>query len=371
MSTPLRVLIAKDQPGDAELMVYELKRSGFKPEWTRVQTEQDYRDQLQTGPDIILADYNLPLFGARRTLEVLKITRFNIPLIVVTGSISEEVAVELIKQGATDYILKDRMARLGASVRRALEEKTLAEEKERADKLLRSRYRELEILHELSQAILISPDLQTVLEKILDKAASLSPFDLANIRLVEPETGVLESVLSRRFRNSGNPASMRRAVRSSFRPLLVSHAIQEQGPVVLEDIQTSDRLRTLKEEGIQSAVIVPVRTEGEVLGVLTLGTRSPRKFQPEDVRLLQTLGTQMGIAVQKVRLYEELKERLSELERANRVKDEFLSVMSHELRTPLNVVLGYAGMIKDKIFGDINPEQERGLQKILEKFESS
>lgn len=108
------------------------------------------------------------------------VTPFNIPLIVVTGSISEEVAVELIKQGATDYILKDRMARLGASVRRALEEKTLAEEKERADKLLRSRYRELEILHEL---VLISPDLQTVLEKILDKAASLGPFDLANIRL--------------------------------------------------------------------------------------------------------------------------------------------------------------------------------------------
>jgi DNA-binding response OmpR family regulator len=65
MSTPLRVLIAEDQPGDAELMVYELKRSGFEPEWTRVETEQDYRDQLQTDPDILLADYNLPLFERR------------------------------------------------------------------------------------------------------------------------------------------------------------------------------------------------------------------------------------------------------------------------------------------------------------------
>jgi DNA-binding response OmpR family regulator len=78
MSTPLRVLIAEDRPGDAELMVYELKRAGFELEWTRVETEQDYRDQLQTGPDIILADYNLLLFGARRALEVLKITPFKI-----------------------------------------------------------------------------------------------------------------------------------------------------------------------------------------------------------------------------------------------------------------------------------------------------
>jgi len=123
MPTPLRVLIAEDRPDDAELMVYELSRSGFEPKWTRVETEEDYLKELQSAPDVILADHTLPNFNAPRALRLLKDRGMDVPLIMVTGSISEEVAVERIKEGASDYILKDRMARLGPAVKRALEEK--------------------------------------------------------------------------------------------------------------------------------------------------------------------------------------------------------------------------------------------------------
>src|SRR5882672_11079068 len=123
MPTPLRVLIAEDRPTDAELMVYELSRAGFEPKWTRVETEEDYLKELQHPPDVILADHTLPNFDAPQALRILKDTGMDIPLIMVTGSISEEVAVERIKEGASDYILKDRMTRLGPAVKRALEEK--------------------------------------------------------------------------------------------------------------------------------------------------------------------------------------------------------------------------------------------------------
>jgi len=111
LRTPLRVLIVEDRPADAELMLYELQRSGYEPAWRRVETEADYLSQLQSAPDIILADHTLPEFGAPRALELLKASALDIPLIVVTGSISEEVAVARLKQGATDYVLKDRLGR--------------------------------------------------------------------------------------------------------------------------------------------------------------------------------------------------------------------------------------------------------------------
>jgi DNA-binding NtrC family response regulator len=137
VTTPIRILIVEDRPDDAELMVDALRRSSFEPSWKRVDTEAEYLTELQTSPDVILADHTLPQFSAARALELLNESGRDIPLIVVTAGISEEVAVERIKQGAADYILKDRLTRLGAAVERAAEEKRLREEKAGAETAFR------------------------------------------------------------------------------------------------------------------------------------------------------------------------------------------------------------------------------------------
>jgi len=121
MSTPLRILILEDQPADVEMMVHELRRAGFDPDWRRVETEPEYLAHLEPTLDLILADNNLPQHDAMRALRFLQGRGLDIPFIVVTGSISEEVAVECMKEGAADYLLKDRLARLGPAVAQALE----------------------------------------------------------------------------------------------------------------------------------------------------------------------------------------------------------------------------------------------------------
>src|SRR5438093_5668102 len=136
MSTPLRVLILEDRPEDAELMLHELRRAGFDPAWQRVETEPDYLAQLQGGLDAILADYTLPQFDALRALQLLQERGLDIPLIIVSGIISEEAAIECVKRGAADYLLKDRLARLGSAVTHALQEKKLREEKRQAEAAL-------------------------------------------------------------------------------------------------------------------------------------------------------------------------------------------------------------------------------------------
>ena len=137
MSTPLRVLILEDQPADAELMLHELRQADYDPEWQRVETEADYQAGLGSEWDVILADYNLPQYDAMRALRHLQERGLDIPFIVATGSISEEVAVECMKRGATDYLLKDRLARLGPGVAQAMEKRRLREEARKAEELLR------------------------------------------------------------------------------------------------------------------------------------------------------------------------------------------------------------------------------------------
>jgi signal transduction histidine kinase len=137
----LRVLIVEDVPDDAEILCLELRRAGFELTWSRVETEADYREAVKSEPDIILADYVLPAFSAPRALRLLQALELDIPFVVVTGSADEERAVECMREGATDYLQKDRLARLGPAVSRALVEKELRDEKRRVEARLRQAQR--------------------------------------------------------------------------------------------------------------------------------------------------------------------------------------------------------------------------------------
>ncbi len=136
MFTPLRILILEDSVTDTVLMLYELSQAGIEPEWQRVETEADYLCQLDVGCDVILADYSLPQFNAIRALRLLQERGLHIPFIIVTGTVSEEVAVECMKQGAADYLLKDRLVRLGQAVTQAVQQKKVRDDKRQAEAAL-------------------------------------------------------------------------------------------------------------------------------------------------------------------------------------------------------------------------------------------
>ncbi len=118
---PLHALLVEDSPDDAELMAHELRQAGFDLTWDRVDAEDAYLAQLEKSPAIVLADYSLPQFSGIRALELLQERGLNIPFIVVSGTIGEEAAAAVVKQGAADYVLKGRLNRLGSVVRRALQ----------------------------------------------------------------------------------------------------------------------------------------------------------------------------------------------------------------------------------------------------------
>lgn len=133
----LRLLILEDNPDDAELEVKELEREGFILNWKRVDTEPDFRKALSENPDLIIADFKLPSFSGMAALNIQQENFPYIPLIIVSGTIGEDIAVECMKCGATDYVLKDRLSRLGLVVRRALKEVKSYRDRKEAENALR------------------------------------------------------------------------------------------------------------------------------------------------------------------------------------------------------------------------------------------
>ena len=139
----LRVLIVEDNRDDAALMQHELEQAGFAVEARRVETRDGFTAQLAPGLDLILSDHDLPAFDALQALTLLKKQDLDIPFVIVSGVISEEIAVEAMKQGAADYLLKDRLARLGAAVEHALEERQLRRQRQQAYRALKQLSRRL------------------------------------------------------------------------------------------------------------------------------------------------------------------------------------------------------------------------------------
>src|SRR5256885_315979 len=113
MTRPLRVLLIKDSADDAALLLRELRDSGFAPVSSRVETAAALSAALeQQAWDLIISDHNLPQLSAPAALDLVRQKQLDVPFLIVAGCIGEEAAVAALKQGAADYLHKDRLARL-------------------------------------------------------------------------------------------------------------------------------------------------------------------------------------------------------------------------------------------------------------------
>lgn len=145
MSQALRVLLVEDSADDAALLQYELQRAGYAPSCRRVETAETLNAALEEQAwDLVIADHRLPRLDALAALAQVKARGLDLPFIIVSGYITEEAAVATMKAGAHDYVMKDKLARLGPAVARELREAVVRRERRRAEDALRQAYAELE-----------------------------------------------------------------------------------------------------------------------------------------------------------------------------------------------------------------------------------
>jgi signal transduction histidine kinase len=130
---PLRILLVEDDPADAELLIREIRRSGCRAEFDRVQTAEAMRAALERDAwDAILADYSLPQFSGRAALALMHEMELDLPFIIVSGTVGEDTAVDAMRAGAHDFILKDRLARLVPAIEREVRDGASRREQLRA-----------------------------------------------------------------------------------------------------------------------------------------------------------------------------------------------------------------------------------------------
>ena len=140
----LRVLLVEDDPADRDLILRELEKGEFEIISDVAGTADEFRQRIRTNcPDVVLADYNLGQWRGTEALEILRQEGLDIPLILVSGALGDVTAVECIKQGVTDYVLKDSLARLSVALRGALKDKNAREERKRAQESLAEKVEEL------------------------------------------------------------------------------------------------------------------------------------------------------------------------------------------------------------------------------------
>lgn len=173
MFKPLQVLIVEDSENDAMLLLRELKRSGYAATWERVCTAASLDTALEKQSwDVIISDFVMPQFSGLEALKMIRGRGFDVPIIIMSGKISDETAVMAMKAGASDYIMKDNLTRLGSAIERELYDASLRIESEKASAALREREDELRSLKKVDQLKdefigLVSHELRTPLTVIL------------------------------------------------------------------------------------------------------------------------------------------------------------------------------------------------------------
>jgi signal transduction histidine kinase/response regulator of citrate/malate metabolism len=314
------------------MLIRELGRAGFTPKWKRVENESDFLAEIITLPDIILSDYSMPHFNGLRAVKLLQESGLDIPFILISGTVGEDVAVEAMQQGATDYLLKDRIGRLGIAVERALEQKRLRNERDLAEEALRKAGALQNAIFNSANSSIIATDPKGVIqifnvgaERMLGYTASevmnnVTPAEISNPQEVIARAEALSMEL-------GTP------IKPGFEALAFKAS---------RGMEDTYELNYVRKDGSQLPAVVSVTAlrdaQNSLLGYLLIGTdNTARKLVEEERKRFEQ-------DLQKSNV--ELKNARFVAEDANLAKSQFLANMSHELRTPMNGIIGMTGMLR-------------------------
>jgi diguanylate cyclase (GGDEF)-like protein len=305
MEVLIRALIVEDTEDDAVLLVRTLTQGGYRVEWERVDTREALQTALAAGAwDIIFADYSMPHFSGTAALACVRERELDVPFIFVSGTIGEDTAVEAMRAGARDYVMKGNRKRLLPAVERELREAEVRRDQRRAGQ-------ELVLLESVMQAAANASDVLAALSAALAKVCESFGWDLAQAWLPRPDGATIECSAAWHCRRSGLEQFRSESLSFAFAADqdLPGRVWLSKQPLWIRDVNSEPglpRAMFAATAGLATAMAIPVLANGEVLAVLEFFLCTARD---EDTRLMQvvsTLGAQLGVVIQRKRAEERL-----------------------------------------------------------------
>lgn len=327
MHTHLRVLLVEDSEEDAQLLLRELKRGGYDVEFERVETADALKTALAHQVwDVIICDYSLPQFSAPQALALLKESGYDLPFIIVSGTIGEETAVSALKAGAHDFLVKGSLARLIPAIQREMKDASARREQ-------RQRERELEAIALVSATMRSANTLNEMLPRLLDKTLELIRTESGSIWLYDAANDNINLVIQRSGEeNGGTPINPGEDI-----PGLV---VKSGEAIISREFHSDLHLPEYVREHVPKdigGVCVPLNSNENVIGALCVNVPVPREITIGEVRILNALAEIGGNTIQRMRLYEQT---VKQLERLDALREIDLVISStRDLQVTLNIVL--------------------------------
>jgi diguanylate cyclase (GGDEF)-like protein len=310
MKTRLNVVVVEDSVADAELLARHLAKSGLDCIIERVQTEADFIDALhRVKPDLILSDFSLPNFGGLRALDLAIVHAPETPFIYVSGTIGEERAIDALRRGATDYVLKSNLSRLSSAIERALREAALRAERRQSEQLrreqeerLRRLTRTYRMLSSTSSAILRLHNRADLLDEVCRIAVQQGGYQRTAISLLDSNTQTLTQTACAGL--DSEPHGGTDHVMDPFGPQadLMDDVIRTGTPIVHNDLHREAPNAQLRESaillGYRSIAALPLVIDNATIGVIRLFSNEPEVFDASEVGVLQELTANISFALQ-------------------------------------------------------------------------
>ncbi|MBD2565119.1 MULTISPECIES: ATP-binding protein [Nostoc] len=368
MST-LRFLLLEDNPLDAELVQAMLLDGKIDHELQRVDTGADFQTALLSDEfDLILADYALADFDGINALEIVRHLRPDVPFIFISGSLGEELAIAAIKQGATDYVLKQRLGRLVPSVQRALQEAQELDKHttkhQQAEAAVESDLKDMQLLGKLSARLVTEGDIQTLYQEIMATAIALTRADAGTVQLLDEATQELVLLATQGFEqnmreyfyrmNASNNTSCGIALKKGTRIFVDFNVLQSEDP------DGSRRMHV--EAGYLSAQSTPLITRsGKSIGMVS--THWHKHYRPSDreLRFLDLLARQAADLIEHYLAQAALRESEEQYRTLFATKEQGFCIIEK--------VETAAGQPSDFRYVTVNPAFERhtGMRDVVGK----
>lgn len=303
MLKPLRVLLIEDSENDAILLTHHLKKAGYDLALRWVFTSADVQQAIEEQSwDVIIADYNLPQFSGVAVLEILNQKQLDIPFILVSGTIGEEVAVAAMKAGAHDYVMKDNLTRLVPAIERELREAEIRRERKEAEAEVRRQNKELALLNQVIAASTVLSEPEAILANVCREMGSA--FDVDRVTATRLETNRNRAVATVQY--ADNKICFPQKTLPLNDNLLYQSLINYKTPLLIGPDPREAQLepiRTLLDQfGVASMVLLPLIIDNTVIGSLSLEVTTPRQFAPDEIRLAESVAHQVSGALARSNL---------------------------------------------------------------------